>query len=240
MKQLILFFWLLSSLSGFCQNTIRVTNGQNLQTVIDGAADNSVIIVEGGNYADITLIKPLKLYGTGYYLNGATSNSGLQATPAVSTIGNVTFSNTSIGSAISGFLAGNIITNATQISVSKCRFGSLTINNSNFQVKQSYFGGFAIAQNLMGVLINNNLIEGNGSIGNGTNVTLMNNSFVGGSQLIDIQGNIGNFKNNIFYPSFETGYGSNYWWTSYFNIISNTNNIIEYNILGNSYHTKFK
>ncbi|OYU93945.1 MAG: hypothetical protein CFE21_18320 [Bacteroidetes bacterium B1(2017)] len=233
MKKLLLISFFFIFQKANAQTTIRVVNGQNLQTVMDAAADNSIIIIEGGNYGNISFNKPLKLYGTGYFLDGTLANTGLQASVATSIINSITFNTNSSNSEIHGLTTNDIQVSSNQISIYRTKFGMLNIGSavSNFNntlLKQNLFTGFTIHPNCLNIVFNNNIIRGNGVIGGASTSFFTNNTFVDGSFITDAQGNPGIFKSNIFFPSFTTSVCNG----GYFNFFSNTQNYLINNVFG--------
>lgn len=137
---------MLLSVGAYAQTVHRVTNGMNLQTVIDNAASGDVILVEGGNYGNITINKTLKIYGTGYLLS-----SVQQLNLAAAVLGNIIFANGSSGSILSGFQTDYVRIAASNIYLSRCFSGILSLgadgigfNSSadNIMIKHCYITKF--------------------------------------------------------------------------------------------------
>jgi len=123
------------------QNVIRVTNGQNIQNLIDTNPVNSVFLLDPGVYSGFNAQKKVSVIGSGYFngANQSTINSS------------ITFSSSNVGSSAGSFITGCSIysmdLNVSNIMVQKCRiyntsFG-LDINDgaNNCTVKQCYVDG---------------------------------------------------------------------------------------------------
>lgn len=162
MKKIL--FLLLISVGAFGQTVHRVTNGMNLQTVINNAVSGDVIMVEAGVYGNIEVNKKLDLYGTGYYLNN--SNSAYIGT---STVGTVTFLNGSEISTLQGFLSGYINVSANNITIRRNKSGRIRIGyNGNAETR---------ADN---ILVQQNLAERPEVYGQSINFVIKNNIFYNG------------------------------------------------------------
>ena len=111
-----------------CQNTLTVSSltgeGQytDLQLAINSAQPNDIILVYSGSYGNITIDRPLSIYGPGYRIpeNPSLQISTFRLNAFVNTI---TFLASSSGSLISGFYADKFIIN----------------NASNILIKRNYF-----------------------------------------------------------------------------------------------------
>jgi hypothetical protein len=202
MKKLI--FLMLLSVGAYAQTVHRVTNGMNLQTVIDNAASGDVILVEGGGYGNIEINKSLFIYGTGYFLNNVNLlNEG------VSVLGEISITANSV--VFQGFKCGNITVLANNVLIK--RNHSLRINvggdaatgispfqSNNVQVIQNLAKSFGIyGESINFNVFNNILYESGGNSG----FTLGTSGF-------------GEIKNNTF---LNTGYGYGYypWFKDYSN-----------------------
>jgi len=139
-----LIFLMLFSVVAYAQTVHRVTNGMNLQTVIDNAASGDVILVEGGNYGNIELVKTLSLYGTGYFLTQS-------ATAGSSVVADVLFKSGSQGSIITGFIANNINIGVSNIGIRRNNVNYIRIgwdtNSNNSWATNSSLSNFSINQN---------------------------------------------------------------------------------------------
>ena len=123
------------------QNVIRVTNGQNIQNLIDTNPVNSVFLLDPGVYSGFNAQKKVSVIGSGYFngTNQSTINSS------------VTFSSSNVssstGSYISGCSISSMTLSASNILVQKCRiyntsFGLTIGNNTNYcVVQQCYIDG---------------------------------------------------------------------------------------------------
>lgn len=120
-------------------NTPGVTaDFTNCQSALSSAsvADGDTLHIEGSstNYAGFTLNKRLVIIGTGYFISGANSNSGLQANIYSSNFGTagILFDSTSSGSTLIGldnfqFLVGGNLGSATDnITLTRCNVYNIT------------------------------------------------------------------------------------------------------------------
>jgi len=140
-----------------------------LQAAHDGASDGDTLHVTGSptNYGDLTLIKKLYLYGTGYFLG---ENPNTQAKSVSSIIEQVVFKSGSEGSVISGF----IITNDSY---------AVYIDTNNITIKRNFLSySIRITSGIINVKICQNYMGGNTSstisidIGaNCDNITILSN-----------------------------------------------------------------
>lgn len=120
MKTILTFALFLLFTSIFAQSTIRVQNGQNLQTAIDNATAGSTILVDGGSYGAVTLTKRITLIGAGAFV----------ANPSI--IPSIAFNNGSDNSALIGFKVTYNSSNAVLINN----------NVSNILIKSNYILGY--------------------------------------------------------------------------------------------------
>lgn len=167
-------------------------------------------------YAGFTLNKRLVIIGTGYFINGANSNPGLQANPYSATFANagISFDSTASGSTLIGldlftfYLGPNLGSATDNITLTRCRLSYLgenygyTANTkmAGWVINKCYFQS--------GINLNNELLE---------NWQVTNNIFAGGISMSKIT-NLNNLiRNNIFRSSIDifSAYFSN-------NIIINT------------------
>lgn len=178
--------------------------------------DDDTLYFEGSaiNYAGFTLSKRLVIIGTGYFISGANSNSGLQANNYSSNFGSaaILFDSTSSGSTIIGlenfqFDIGPTLGSATDnITLTRCRiyiigqyYGS-TVNTkmAGWKINKCYletgisFGG--VNDVLQNWEVTNNIFSGNINMSNTKNLNnlLRNNVFRG---VIDIYSAY--FANNL-------------------------------------------
>lgn len=163
---------------------------------VTAAAAGDTIYIEGSatNYGGANLNKRLVFIGTGYFLSGANSNTGLQANPDDAFIGNIALDSAASGSVFLG-LAGLSINNinaqgfgADNITISRCQLNSITIYwtpqagtiANNWNINKCYVGYIA------------------GNIGTAQNWNISNNIF---TSSIDMPGsaNANNIiRNNVF------------------------------------------
>ncbi len=137
----------------------------DLQTAINSSSvlPFDTLYVEGSytSYGGITVIKPLILIGTGYFLS---NNDSTQANKNSSTLTYITFNSVSSGSKLIGFyINGNTGGNKTiQIFCS-----DITISRNRIHVSYSTHANviYILAGNLSGILIEKNYIKFGGGTG---------------------------------------------------------------------------
>ncbi len=169
------------------------------------AVANDIIIIEPSNtsYGNITITKPLKIYGSGYYL---TTNTELKVDQRTTVIENIDFNTGSGGSEIYGVQANQVsIYGVSNIKISRCLVtysgvgivntniaGTTNTNVTNIVINQSVISGspsgnVSIRINptntytISGVLINNNIIGAHGITANSDpgvqSLVIRNNTF---------------------------------------------------------------
>jgi hypothetical protein len=141
MKNLIticLFFFLITS--AMAQTTRRVNNnfgvsGTNVyatpQAAHDAAVANDILIIDPSTtaYGDLTLTKPLKIYGNGYFLN---VNTELKVDQRPSSLGIVWFNTGSGGSEMYGISITSIaIQGVSNITLSRNNLGPVYLYTVN-------------------------------------------------------------------------------------------------------------
>jgi hypothetical protein len=176
---------LLLATASHAQTIRRVNNnpgvtGLNVYTTAQAAHDaavaNDILVIEpsGTSYGDLTLTKPLKIYGNGYYL---TTNTELKADQRSSILGVVSLNTGSGGSLLSGITinSGFNIYGVSNIVIQRCLSPAVnTIYDSNIaNTIYSDVSNIIISQNnipntiqasptsktISNVLISNNLLS---------------------------------------------------------------------------------
>jgi hypothetical protein len=177
MKPITLTLFIFLALTAYTQTIRRVNNnsgvtGVNVYTTAqaahDAAAVNDILMIEPSNstYGDLTLTKPLKIYGNGYFL---TTNTELKADQRSSVLRYVVLKTGSSGSRFYGLEIqdlkngeGNpyVAYEVNDIIIDRCRITSqIQISNPSF-----YNGSTSIGtENISNLLITRCYI--NGSIG---------------------------------------------------------------------------
>jgi hypothetical protein len=186
-------------------NNVGIT-GVNVYTTAqaahDAAAANDILIIEPSNtsYGNLTLIKPLKIYGNGYYLD---TNTELKVDQRSSITGYLYFNTGSDGSEVYGIqtASGFYIQGVSNIVISRCNIsygilisnnaitGSLKTNVDNILISKNWLknngGGGAVGSNptagytISNVLITNNIttyLQASDNIGI-QNWIIQNNTF---------------------------------------------------------------
>lgn len=214
-----------------------------LNAAIESASDGDVIHLIGSaiEYQAGTVTKSVQIYGPGYFL---TENPDTQATPIGAQIAGLTLSTGSAGSLVSGVtIRGltNVAVSNDSITLQRCYFQSsvnISTSSINIILLQNYFArGIEIFNGASDILISNNIfasdlnrddsfIDMNSS---GANATIINNTFVKGSQLIL---NDSVFNNNIIV---DDGVG-----TWIFNNTSASNNLVSQELLAGAPESQFK
>ena len=130
------------------------------QAAHDAAAANDILMIEpsGNSYGDLTLTKPLKIYGNGFFL---TTNTELKADQRNSTLGYVYFNTGSGGSYINGLETSSIhIQGVSNITVQSCKINStlyvrtsnvantLNANVSNVWISNNYFTTYGVSTSI--------------------------------------------------------------------------------------------
>lgn len=219
-----IMFVILSIEASYAQTIRRVNNnpgvtGLNVYSTVsaahDAAAANDILVIEpsGTSYGDVTLTKPLKIYGNGYFLN---VNTELKAERNSSTLGKVYFNTGSGGSEIYGLSAELVaVLGVSNIKIVRCYiligYTSLFTRNitsttetnvSNIQIIGNYLLGITNHQIASGytvsnVLITNNIITAHLQMSNTgfQNIVVKNNTLLSTSGAINIINGI--FENNL-------------------------------------------
>jgi hypothetical protein len=121
------------------------------QAAHDAAAANDIVIIEPSvtSYGDLTLTKPLKIYGNGYFLD---INTELKADQRSSLLGTVSFNTGSSGSSVYGIETNSLyVYGVSNINIQRCRIvgaglniynrniaNSASSNVSNINISQNY------------------------------------------------------------------------------------------------------
>jgi hypothetical protein len=185
MKTFLTIFLSLAILSiGTAQTTRRVNNnvgisGTNVyataQAAHDAAVANDIIIVDPSSttYGDLTLTKPLKIYGNGYFLD---TNSDLKADQRASTFTNIYFNTGSGGSEMYGVVVTTVyIHGVSNITLSRNyvmstigiynhnKVGTIFTNVANIiitrnNISQYVASAFTAPNTISSVLVNNNIL----------------------------------------------------------------------------------
>lgn len=159
-------------------NNIPGTSGTNVYTTAQAAHDaavaNDILIFDASSvsYGDLTLTKPLKMYGNGYFLN---INTELKSDDRPSTLGTVWFNTGSGASEMYGITSSTVyVQGVSNLIVSRNNLGSFNIytynkantvntNVSNILFTRNYVSTISPSSSASGfsissVLINNNII----------------------------------------------------------------------------------
>ena len=138
------------------------------QAAHDAAAANDILIIEPSvtTYGDLTLTKPLKIYGNGYFLD---TNTELKVDNRSSLIGEVRFHAGSGGSEIYGIDTGSAsVNNVSNITIQRCKIGNISIlggtiiNVSNIIISQNFIANSISGSiGISGYVISNILITNN-------------------------------------------------------------------------------
>lgn len=182
---------------------------------VTAAAIGDTIYIEGSatNYSGAHVNKRLVFIGTGYFLSGANSNTGLQANPNPGNIGSIYLDSAASGSLFLG-LSGLTINNSNalgfgtdNITISRCQLSGISLYWSpqpgtvadGWNINKSYIGAI---QGNIGMIqnwnINNNIFTGSLDASNAGNANLVirNNVFRSWVTLYN-----GYFANNIVYTT---------------------------------------
>ena len=214
-----------------------------LNAAIESASDGDVIHLIGSaiEYQAGTVTKSVQIYGPGYFL---TENPDTQATPIGAQFASLTLSSGSAGSLVSGITirgTTNIGSSTDSITLQRCYFQS-TVNVSTSSINnillQNYFArGIEIFNGASDLLISNNIfasepnrddpfIDMNSS---GANATIINNTFVNGSQMF-LNNSV--FNNNIIVDDGVIG-------TFTFNNTAASNNLVNQEFLAGAPESQF-
>jgi hypothetical protein len=195
MKAVLLFALCLFVEVTTAQTIRRVNNnpgvtGLNVYTTAQAAHDaanaNDILIIEPSvtSYGNLTLTKPLKIYGNGYFLD---TNVELKADQRGSIFGTIYFGTGSSGSSVYGIQC-SVITNAiccenyfvaNDLTIERCNIGTIsmaapyslggtgirtgTSNISNITFRRNFIGSLGLNSyaptTINGVLISNNIIN---------------------------------------------------------------------------------
>jgi hypothetical protein len=178
---------LLLATATHAQTTIRRVNnnpgvtGVNVYTTAqaahDAAVPNDILIIEPSvtTYGNLTLTKPLKIYGNGYFLS---TNTELKADQRNSILANLDFNAGSGGSEISGIYFTNSVTvnGISNLIIQRCYFdvplsinsftgiGTVYNNVTNILVSGNYspgaiIGSAAGSKTISNVLVTNNIVQ---------------------------------------------------------------------------------
>ncbi len=200
-----------------------VADFTTVQAAHDAAVAGDTIHVEQGSYGALTMTKPLVVIGSGYFLSGVNSNTGLQANSAAeSTISSITFNAGSANSFVTGCTISYTYIYSSNITLKRNYFVYylyLYANANNLNINGNYFY-YSITQGgspQTGLSITNNIFSAYGvGLDAATTGTFENNTMAGGSL------NVYNFQidNNILNGVSFTPNNS-----VYFNNISSSANI---------------
>jgi hypothetical protein len=217
MRNRILSFAFLFLLIGFAAHAqiVRVTNGQNLQTLITNATAGTTFLVEAGSYGNIDITKRVAIIGPGYFLG-----SSQQATTGSAVFGTINFKAGSENSVLmSCAVNSNINIGASSVTVSRCFAGNVYIGHdgtstlssiTNTTVKQCYItnGISQSTSNNQNCTVKNNLTRNyisfrdtfSGEISNNTSMTNSASSSFGimisnpsSSSFVNVKNNICNY-----------------------------------------------
>jgi hypothetical protein len=187
---------------------VRVTNGQNLQTLINNATAGTTFIVEAGSYGDLSITKRIAIIGPGYLLN-----SNQPATVGAAVFGNIYFrvgSNNSI--LMSCLVNQNISIAASQVTISRCYASIIEIGfdyvmnarieTNNNTVKQCYVTNAISLLSPSAITVKNNLVRNAIAFYGLISGTIQNNTFWHPDGSVNYSGDYRpstfiNIKNNI-------------------------------------------
>jgi hypothetical protein len=198
----VLIFSLIVNIS-LAQSTIRVTSGQNLQTLIDANPAETFYLVEPGiQNTNLDIGKKVTIIGTGYFL---TQNN--TASPGEVIVSHIRFKPGSDGSMITGLKTASININANNVIVQRCYVegegGRIRIGYTGLGNSGGYWNGtannFMLLQNYAARL------EWIARPENGVTNSSANNCVVKGNIFFrygfHLEGNIsGEISNNTFMP----------------------------------------
>lgn len=219
MKLLFFFLCAFLSVTSLFAKTITVSNNPNspgqytrLDSAILAAASGDVLLVSGSptDYATaaggtITVNKPLTLLGQGY------APRSDQSVPSTVSYMHITAAGS--GSTISGFLVTAQLyedPGTNNIVITRCEINDLYnfvcycdgVSGNNYDIRENIIGNIAIAANVGGIMIQNNIIYGSiGSQPASTGILITNNYFSGSIGLNGVYAGLYNatVSNNIFY-----------------------------------------
>lgn len=235
MKKVLVCLLSFMTLIGYAQTIRRVNNtpgvtGLNvysdLQAAHDAASANDILLVEPSSilYGDLTVSKPLKIYGPGYFNS---INTEQNADGRIANVGFVQFTTGSSGSEISGvhgyggydFGGSIVVFGVSNITITRCyiKYGvrisntnvgsTQTVNVSGITLTRNYMYTGSIAVNPNGsytisnVIVSNNILAQN-FLCNGTgsqvqNWVVRNNTFTNPNGIALVNAI---FENNLLFP----------------------------------------
>ena len=199
-SKLLIFIFLIQTVSIYAQTTIRVTNGQNLQTLIDAYPAGTIFMVEGGIVnSNLDIDKKVSIIGTGYFLNATT-----QATPGVAQVSHIRLKPGSDGSFITGLQCLSINISANNILIQRCyatepiRLGYTGLGSGG--VWTGTANNCVILQNYSSRL---EIVNQNAPNSSANNFVVKNNIFF--RYGFHLEGNLsGEISNNTFMPGVAT------------------------------------
>jgi hypothetical protein len=245
MKHLLTIFLFCLALNTLAQTTIRVRSTDNLQTIINNATAGSTLIVEAGNYGDITVNKRLNFTGPGYFLT-----TGSQATLGAAVLGNVTLNAGSDNTNMTGmYITANLNINTSQNIIRKCFIEDLylgqysgVVGNSNI-IQNCYINDYFSITNNLNFVFKGNLffrvdISGSsqitGQIINNTIRYIPNTSYSGRFDVSVSSSSSIIVKNNILYSMTGSLINVSIDYNTFISTISGLNNTNKQNIPLNS------
>lgn len=208
-----------------------IADFNTVAAAIAAAAAGDTIYLEGSatNYAGGTVNKKLTFIGTGYFLSGTNSNSGLQANNNDSYIGGIWIDSSASGSVFLGLAGLNIYNASTggygadNITISRCQLqgiglyygaGAGTIGDG-WNINKCYIGNI------------------NGNIGAMKNWNVSNNIFTGGLDISNTASSNNVIRNNVF-RSGVTLYNAYFANNIIYSTVSLTNVVVKNNLaIGN-------
>jgi hypothetical protein len=206
----------------FAQTIRRVNNnfgasGANVystpQAANDAAQPGDIMIIEPSStsYGDLTITKPLKIYGNGYFLS---TNTELKADQRSSVLAYVYFDTGSNGSEIYGLdLYSSVVKGASNIKIARSKMSYIYIYNydvanvyhnvTDILVEQNYISGSVSPNGSSGYTIANVIIKNNilgGVYANSDpyiqSWVVTNNTFINASTVLTLSNSVA--ENNLF------------------------------------------
>lgn len=176
---------------------VRVTNGQNLQTLITNATAGTTFLVEAGSYGNLDITKRVAIIGPGYFLG-----SSQQATTGSAVFGTINFKAGSENSVLmSCAVNSDINIGASAVTVSRCFANNINIGNNGTSFNPSSITNTTVKQCYVANQINQ-------SNADNQNCTIKNNIT---KNIIAFQYAFsGDITNNIVTSLGGTGYISTY------------------------------
>lgn len=231
MYKILLFlpFLITSNLWLNAQNILRVSpvvnegDYTNLQTAIDAAAPNDIVMVYPGTYGNIQLDKPLKVYGPGYLIT-QNPTLGIQTIKQDAKIGTLTCTAACSGAEVKGFYMNRFVVDGVAGLVLKGNYiehlgannESVISNSSAIIVQGNYFyiglvglynKALALGNSCTDILVQNNIFEGCCNAWH-THYGLFMSQSGGGSSII-FRHNISMLKNRFYYSEVYNNIFSN-------------------------------